>query len=590
MSRVQQIVDYSLMVSCKPKRLWLAWSAAAALVMTAHLMTVTLSPVAWQDEVQILDWGRGFMPEADQGAAMSWLYEGRTYRMICYLGCVIQETAYQLAGGEMFGPRASSILGAVLASAALLGWLMARGTVPWIALACSLLLLCDPSFTLGYRGARVDSWAIAFMLLACWAGVKGRQEAGGAGLEAEDGRRGTAGKRQETGDAAMARGARREARGEGDFDKGNFDILKDSLAVTSDSRQASAWRALGWFVLAGICTGIAGVIWVSAILLLPLLVHELGGREARGARQEARGEGREARGARLQAGVSFLGAVVVGVVALVSVGLLFLPVWSLLPEMWGDFSARGGGQVSRLLDGAALQKLLRSLLGNPLLVPLALVGLLLVRQWGLLLAFLLAAAITLYTGPYVHRAVYLLPYILVGVASAGTALWSRDGAARWMRPALGIVFLLMLAWSAALSVAGRNFVAWKERAERYPALVEEWASSTVGLGPAKVYLWTWDWYYAGRQLGWSLYKSFAWENMQDERFTDLLSRMDWLVVAENDPHRPDDAELANLGFRKKEVVGGAPSEAGRKSRRGYGTYLVYRKGEDSPAAAALEAP
>jgi hypothetical protein len=577
-----------LFSSCAGARgMWPLWLVAAAVVLALHLSTATLSPVAWQDEVQILDWGRGFMPGGDQASAMSWLYEGRTYRMICYLGCVMQETAYRLAGGEMFGPRASSILGAVLASAALLGWLMARGTVPWIALACSLLLLCDPAFTLGYRGARVDSWAIAFMLLACWAGVKGRQEARGARQEAEDGRRGTGGRGQGTGDAAMARGAWREE-SMGDFDKGNFDILKDSLAVTSDSLRAPGWRALGWFVLAGICTGIAGVIWVSAILLLPLLGHELGGRGARGKGQEVRGEGREARRARLEADVSFMGTVVVGVAALVSVGLLFVPVWSLLPEMWGDFSARGGGQVSRLLDGAALQKLLWSLLGNPLLVPLALVGLLLVRQWGLLLAFLLAVALTLYTGPYVHRAVYLLPYILVGVASAGTVLWTKDGAARWMRPAVGIVLWFMLTWSAALSVAGRNFVAWKEKTERDPALVLEWARSTVGPGPAKVYLWTWDWYYAGRKLGWSLYKSFAWENMQDQRFTDLLSRMDWLVVAEKDLHRPDDAELAILGFRKKEVVGGSSVKAVEKPGRGYGTYLVYRKGKESPAAAATD--
>ena len=539
--------------------MWRLWAIAAAAVLALHLSTATLSPLAWQDEVQILDWGRGFMPGADQDSAMSWLYEGRTYRMICYLGCLLQETAYQLAGGEMFGPRASSILGAVLASFAMMGWLMARGTVPWIALACSLLLLCDPSFTLGYRGARVDSWAIAFMVLACWAGVCGRRQGAAAG----DGRW----KMEDGGGESVGQ-------------------------ATSDLRSPISYlRSLGWFVITGICAGIAGVIWVSAILLLPLLVNELWGREARGEGHKARGAGgerREARGMRHTADgirsavgeslrVAFLGTVVVGVAASVSVGLLFLPVWSLVPEMWGDFSARGGGQVSRLLDGASWRKLLRSLLGNPLLVPLALVGLLVVRQWGLLLAFLLAAAMTLYTGPYVHRAVYLLPYILVGLASAGTALWSKDGAARWMRPALGIVLLLTLAWSAAISVAGRNFIAWRERAERDTALVHEWARSTVGPSPAKVYLWTWDWYYAGRQLGWSLYKSFVWENLQDERFTDLLSQMDWLVVAESDPHRPGDVELAKLGFTRKLRQPESVFATQQPRGKGYGSYLIYGK-------------
>ncbi len=519
--------------------MWRWWAGIALALFVLHASTATLSPVAWQDEVQILDWGRGFMPGADQGAAMSWLYEGRTYRMICYLGCVLQETAYRVAGGEMLGPRLSSILGAVLASFALLGWLLARGTVPWIALVCSLLLLCDPSFTLGYRGARVDSWAIAFMLLACWAAVRGR----------------------------------REARGEG--------------------RGARAWRALGWFVLAGICTGVAGVIWVSAILLLPLLVHELWGKEARGAGHEARGEKKQESGDRpsdsgslrvgeRQAGggslgMLFLGTSVTGLAALITVGLLFLPVWSLLPEMLGDFTGRGSGQVSRFLDGASWQKRWRSLLGNPLLVPLALVAFFIRRQWTLFAAFLLAAALTLYTGAYVHRAVYLLPYLLVGVASAGTTLWSKKDDVWWMRPVIGLVLLLMLVWSAGISVAGRNFVAWRERAVRDPALVLDWAQSTVGPGPAKVYLWTWDWYYAGRKLGWSLHKSFAWENMEDERFTDLLSQMDWLVVAEKDPHRPDDAELAGLGFTERFVQPESASGNGGLRGKGYGSYLIYGK-------------
>jgi hypothetical protein len=558
-------VDAIFAPSAGPQIMWRLWAGAALVVTLLHLSTATLSPVAWQDEVQILDWGRGFMPGADQGAAMSWLYEGRTYRMICYLGCVLQETAYRLAGGEMFGPRASSILGAALASFALLGWLLARGTVPWIALACSLLLLCDPAFTLGYRGARVDSWSIAFMLLACWAGVCGRRQGAAAG----DGRW----KMEDGGGESVGQ-------------------------ATSDLLSPISYlRSLGWFVVAGICAAIAGVIWVSAILLLPLLVHELGGRGARGEGREARGDKKQEAGGRRQgtgatrqtagalnrsaAGSSlwglFFGAVVTGLAALISVGLLFLPVWSLLPEMVGDFSARGGGQISRLLEGASWQKLWRSLLDNPLLVPLALLAFFLVRQWTLLAAFLLAAALTLYTGAYVHRAVYLLPYLLVGIASGGTTLWSKKDDVRWMRPVIGLVLLLMLAWSAGISVAGRNFVAWRERTVRDPALVLEWARHTIGPGPAKVYLWTWDWYYAGRKLGWSLHKSFAWENMGDERFTDLLSRMDWLVVAEKDPHRPDDDELADLGFTQRFVQPESASESGGLRRKGYGSYLIYAR-------------
>jgi hypothetical protein len=290
--------------------LW--WLLLAAATFVVYLFTLRLSPTLWHDEVMQLEWGRLALPGVDASYGLGWLPEGRPFRALAYLGCAVQELFCRLFDSDPAGHRLSSILGAMLASYAMLGWLRARGVVPWIALACAVLLLWEPTFVQGYRGGRVDSFSIAFMLLALWAVVVGRREEAkrvGSWQMAVGGK---------------ARGERREAGGGLDsqmLKSGNAEKLKDDpvglLPVTSDSLRAPAWRALGWFALAGVCVAISGLMWVSAILLLPLLLHELWANEARGTRREARDatksrwrvagdewrvrEQNEARGTRLEA-------------------------------------------------------------------------------------------------------------------------------------------------------------------------------------------------------------------------------------------------------------------------------------------------
>lgn len=519
------------------KVVWLSWLVVAGFVMTAHLTTVKLSPVIWQDEVQILDWGRSYMPGGDQSYAMSWVYEGRTYRMICYLGCVLQECAYRLAGGEMLGPRVSSILGAVLASFALLGWLLARGTVPWIALACSLLLLCDPSFTLGYRGARVDGWSIAFMLLALWV-VRGKGGLGDRRSEMGDG-----GRAKDTADGRLQLGDGQVR--EGDLPTSNFNLLL--------------------YALAGVCVALAGAFWVSAILLLPLLVYEVFAM----------------RRSYESCSSSFLRRVCalawIGMFALICLGLLFLPVSRFFPEMLHDLAGRGGGSASNLLSWSALQKVAWPLAANPLVLLLAIVAFIASRRWALGLVFLLAAAATLYTGAYVHRAIYLLPYLLVGLASAGTDIWTSPTRLRWARSAAGGALLLMIAWSALISVGARNVVAWKGKKERDPMILEKVASEAIGIGAQKVYVDPWEFYYAGRKLGWRQYRSFFWHDLSDSRFRSLLGEMDAAIFSAANLRQPQVVLMEALGFTASKVGSDLPAAG-----RGYGNYIIYQRQEHQP--------
>jgi len=82
-----------------------------------------------------------------------------------YIGPVMQEMSYQAVG--QIGPRVSAIIGGLLASTILVGWLVARKTSPGIAFLLGLVFLLDPLFVQGYTMGRVDGWAIGLSLCAC---------------------------------------------------------------------------------------------------------------------------------------------------------------------------------------------------------------------------------------------------------------------------------------------------------------------------------------------------------------------------------------------------------------------------------------
>jgi hypothetical protein len=136
------------------------------LLATAHVATLTISPLPWQDEAQIVDLGRAFL-DPSTGWSINWLPADRPVAWLQYLGAVLQETAYQLFAPSIAGPRLASLAGAVAASWLALVWLRHRGVEGRIAVAMASLLLLDPLFTQSYRGARVDSWVIACALAAC---------------------------------------------------------------------------------------------------------------------------------------------------------------------------------------------------------------------------------------------------------------------------------------------------------------------------------------------------------------------------------------------------------------------------------------
>ena len=65
---------------------------AAAIVVSAmiHGLTLCISPPAWQDEIQILDYGRTAAADADRSFAVTWSPRGRPVQPLTYAGCILQ--------------------------------------------------------------------------------------------------------------------------------------------------------------------------------------------------------------------------------------------------------------------------------------------------------------------------------------------------------------------------------------------------------------------------------------------------------------------------------------------------------------------
>ena len=496
-------------------RIWLIWNFAVLFAVGIYVLTMRTSPIVWQDEVQIIDWGRNQMPGADNSWGMSWLTTGRPAMFLCYLGCVLQEVGYRVANGDPAGPRAVALLGAILASAAMLGWLRARGVDAGAALACSLIFILDPVFAQGYRGARVDAWAMGFMMLAL--------------------------------------------------------LAIRAMLVNKCRHEAATWKPRVGHLLAAVCVAISGLFWVSAILLVPLLIHEL--LCDRGCDGKPHVVGNRWLGVR---DVIWVGAFAVGFFA-----LLLIPIWQDIYKAVADLT---GKTSERVVHRSSFTDFKAAFIGTFQYNPWALVGgcigLLVLRRWPLGLAFLLAVAGVLTTSLYIHRAVYILPYLYLSIALvADRCLQSSQR--RVGRRISGCVLVFMLVWSCVVTLGARTLKAIQQRQTRDPQQMFDLASRTIGPGSHRVYLDNWDGYYAGRKMGWKLFRFYDDVPADTKDWKDLLSTMDFAMYSVGDVSDKEGEGLLALGFSRErfecDTSPGDPMPRIAKSKSGYGPYWIYRK-------------
>lgn len=144
---------------------WLIWFSCVLIVVVIQSITIDVAPYLHKDEFLIVDLGRIILfPQTDW--AITWLTKvDSPVLLTSYLGPVFQELSFRIIGE--LGPRISGLAGAILASASMIFYLLARGTTKIAALVLSLIFLLDPLFVQSYTMGRVDGWAIASCITAC---------------------------------------------------------------------------------------------------------------------------------------------------------------------------------------------------------------------------------------------------------------------------------------------------------------------------------------------------------------------------------------------------------------------------------------
>ena len=497
----------------RPSRLQRLFIVVVLLTCLAHAATLTRSPPAWQDEVQIIDYGRTLLPGSDQTYAVNWIAGNRPSLLPNAIGPLIQEAAYRMSSGTMIGPRLSSLLGAAVAACLLHGWLVAAGVSSWIAVATGLVFFWDPLFASSYRSVRVDSWCMAAMLASLW-------------------------------------------------------------SVRVASRPGAGY---GMLIAAGAFVAVGALVWPSAILFVPLLVHEihLSSRSASGD-PEATPDGLRWR--------RFLTRSLVVAAAAFFMMLLVAPFAGRLGEMFGDLSdgiARVRVTRHTPLLGR-LWTLVATFFNCPPLPLAAIGGAILVgpRSWLVPLAAALVLAIS--SEPYAYRTVYTVPYFAYGFALAASA-WLRVRPSRAVsRNPLVWLVAVMLLWSGGISLFIRTAVAVIEWEQRDPDSAVRFVDGLGGSAGTRVLLDSWSLYYAVRSRRWAY-----WGPYDRRRRGDIARSLDYDYVIHDESAgvHPLDGTLRKLGYRREVVHLGTGQSSVRPFLPGvtarYGPYVVYTR-PDTP--------
>lgn len=263
--------------------------------------------------------------------------------------------------------------------------------------------------------------------------------------------------------------------------------------------------SFGRIILAGSFMSIGYLIWPSSVFLLPLILTELRGAAFRFRSMPHR-----------MSAIGFfgLGCLLTGLV-------LLLPLASLVMgqlQSLGDgitTNTRSGTPESPLTAGyyvAQLREFLRILKYTPVVVLLAAIACLRPRRKDLVYGMLAAIGVMLVTVVYIHRVQYLLPYFIALIAGLYPA--ARQAAYRQRRRRSGLRLAALsglLIWCTGLSVITRTVLALEYRSERDRNLVYQAAESLIGAGHHGV-LMPGEFYYAGRRLGWKMYKPYLAQN------------------------------------------------------------------------------
>jgi hypothetical protein len=489
------------------KWLWPMWFLLAVLIALIHLLTLTISPPIWQDEVVIVELGRTSLFEPHSGWSINWQPTDRPLRSIYYVGGGLQELAFRLGGLSPLGPRLASLLGGLAAATIVVMWLRTRGVSCLAALLLGLVFLLDPLFVQGYRGARVDCWAIALCVASCW----------------------------------LLRRAASQARQE--YSSGGVVALAGGLAAT------------------------AALIWPSAVFLYPLVAAE--GVEL-------------SKNLKKALVLRFAVFAIVGAIGALIIWLI--PVWPQSSTLLSDLSdhIRAANQDFSQTLPALPFSLLQGWWTSPFVPIIALVGVFKPSNRVLAIFAGLVFVSILVTAAYVHRLIYFLPYMIGLIGGCYQRLPTRNPQADYSRWAGRIGLSLLLVWAIGVSLIARPALALSQKDGRDPQLLLSAGRDWIGVGPQKVLLGSWEFYYAGRVLGWQMFR-FAFHTDQ-YAFMELLAKVDYAIMpADINADLSDQLTASGLHYEATIDVQGGIVQSGNLPSvlpfggKPYGPYVLYSR-------------
>ncbi|MCF4102176.1 hypothetical protein L1I30_10895 [Gillisia sp. M10.2A] len=386
-----------------------------------------------------------------------------------------------------YGPRISGIIGALVAATVLMAWLLKRRTPHKIVLILGLVFLLDPIFVQAYTVGRLDGWAMAFCFLSC-------------------------------------------------------------LSLRQDIyRSFTGLRSKLFIVFAGIAAALAIFIWPSAALLYPLILMELFL-----VTKKYRLEGKNIKNT-LRPSILFSFG------ALLAVILLTIPIASLLKSSLSSildgillnlhYGAANGVEQQSFLSSDGIITLLRILKFSPFLVILALTAAVIKRNSELIVAGILATMVIVLSLVYLNRVLYLIPYMILLVA----AFYSNYYKLSWKSGASSfkiIGLILLLIWPISISIIGRTTLAVQIRNEDNRKLMHLAAKEMIGPGNYSVYLPGPEFYYAGRALGWKMYRPYAafGDTLSSAMLKEMIPKLDYVIMPEWEEDKVFDSLLTKKGI------------------------------------------
>jgi hypothetical protein len=334
--------------------------------------------------------------------------------------------------------------------------------------------------------------------------------------------------------------------------------------------QMQKGRPFRWaLAMAGGMVTVAFFIWPSASLIYPLALAEL----IVLLREEY--SGRKSGAGVLRSAMSFV------VSGLVMTFLLLIPIWNLLKTIFNDIEPILSSSQPPYNFQLQVKNLVESLKYSQLLPVGALAGFICGRGrligWMALLAFVYILSTRL----YFNRLIYLLPYAVGLIGSAYQVPSQLNANAKTRRLIIHAGLAVVIVGSISLSLIFRPAIALSQKGERDPSILFKMGRESIGDGPHKVYLGAWEFYFAGRWLGWQMFNEYVDQN--DKGVSNLLSRSDHAIFHAGEVDSNLAAQLSQAGLRLRgELNDDRQHHAGvihqlRLGAMPYGPYVLYSR-------------